>query len=371
MLTPLTERWHSPLEARKRTYTLRRLPEVMPRGIDFASNDYLGFAREPLPAELFEGPQFSGATGSRLLTGNREATEALEAQWAIDLQGEAALLFSSGYALNSGIFSALCQPEDILLVDEAAHASLKAGCRLSRAALYYFRHNDLFHLQTKLARLHLARKPHQAIVIVVESLYSMDGDVAPLREVVELAETYNAHVVVDEAHGLGTLGTGRGLSVDAGVASRCLARIYGFGKALGCQGAVVVGSSLLRDMVVNFCPSFLYTTALSPVLQTMIKYRLHQLQAEPHRITQLQQNIAYAQVQSPIVSFRPPRGISVHALVQEVQRKGFWVFPIVSPTVQRGTERIRICLHAMHTKTQIDALWEALGSRELSMEREM
>jgi 8-amino-7-oxononanoate synthase len=362
MLTRLTERWHGQLQSRRQTHTLRTLPQMRPHGIDFASNDYLGLAREPLPAEIFEGPQFSGATGSRLLTGNREATEILEAQLATYLEGESALLFTSGYALNSGLFSALCQPADILLVDECAHASLKAGCRLSRASLYYFRHNELTHLQIKLARLHAGRKPHQAIFVVVESLYSMDGDVAPLAEMVELAESYSAHVVVDEAHALGTLGSGRGVSIDAGVASRCLARIYAFGKAMGCQGAAVVGSSLLRDMIVNFCPSFLYTTAQSPVLQTLLLYRLQQLQIETHRIAQLQSMLTYAQVKTPIVGFRPPKtGVSVQALSQQAHRGGFWVLPIVSPTVQRGTERIRICLHADHTQKQIDGLWQILG----------
>lgn len=360
MLLRLTERWRTQLEVRREKGTLRTIPITTSRGIDFASNDYLGLAHEPLPASLFQTPVYSGATGSRLLTGNSDATEALEAQWATYLHGECALLFASGYALNSGIFSALCQREDIVLVDEAAHASLKAGCRLSRASLYYFRHNDLGHLKKKLARLHRNRTSHQAILIVVESLYSMDGDLAPLAEMVALAEVYDAHVVVDEAHAFGTLGTGRGLSVDADVANRCLARIYPLGKALGCQGAVLVGSSLLRDMVVNFCPSFIYTTGMSPVLQQVIAYRLHQLQTEEHRILQLHANMQYAQVATPIVRFYPPPGLSVQTWAQEVQQQGFWVLPIVSPTVQQGTERIRVCLHADHTKKQIDALWQLL-----------
>ena len=360
MLPRLTERWCTQLEDRRKTGTLRRLPLTAHRGIDFASNDYLGLAREPLPESIFQTPSYSGTTGSRLLTGNRETTEALEAQWATYLEGECALLFTSGYALNSGIFSALCQRDDILLVDEGAHASLKAGCRLSRASLYYFRHNDLEYLENKLVRLHKHRKPHQAILLVVESLYSMDGDLAPLEKMVKLAELYDAHIVVDEAHALGTLGTGRGLSVDEGVAARCLARIYPLGKALGCQGAVVVGSSLLREIVVNFCPSFIYTTGMSPVLQQVIAYRLHQLQTEGHRIVQLHSNMLHAQVTTPIVSFFPPMGVSVQAWTQQVQQQGFWVLPIVSPTVQQGTERIRVCLHADHTQEQINALWKHL-----------
>lgn len=367
MLPRLTERWRTQLEVRREKGTLRTLPITTSCGIDFASNDYLGLAREPLPTSLFHSQSHSGATGSRLLTGNGEATEALEAQWATYLQGECALLFASGYTLNSGIFSALCQRDDILLVDEAAHASLKAGCRLSRASLYYFRHNDLQHLETKLARLHKNRKPHQAILLVVESLYSMDGDLAPLVKMVELAEFYDAHVVVDEAHALGTLGTGRGLSVEGNVAARCLARIYPLGKALGCQGAVVVGSALLREMVVNFCPSFIYTTGLSPVLQQIIAYRLHQLQTEGHRIVQLHSNMLHAQVTTPIVSFFPPMGVSIQAWTQQVQQQGFWVLPIVSPTVQQGTERIRVCLHANHTKEQIDALWRLLQPGPLTI----
>ena len=362
MRTSLTDRWQSQLATRCIQGTLRTLPTAAPVGIDFASNDYLGFAREPLPKDFFQGPLFSGATGSRLLTGNRENTQQLETQWAIYLQAETALLFTSGYGLNSGIFSAICQPEDIIFIDEAAHASLKAGCRLSRACLYYFRHNDVSHLKTKLLRLQATRKSNQSIVIVVESLYSMDGDLAPLQELVTLAETFDAHVVVDEAHALGTLGSGLGVSVDTGVASRCLARIYAFGKALGCQGAVVVGSTLLRDMIINFCPSFLYTTALSPILQEVIGFRLRQMQRESHRRTELHATMAYAKATTPIVNFHSQSRISVRTLAQHIQKKGFWVLPIVSPTVKRGTERIRICLHATHTQVQIDDLWNILHS---------
>jgi 8-amino-7-oxononanoate synthase len=341
--------------------------------VDFASNDYLGFARCPqlqsqwlaaVNAAAADGStqheNLLGATGSRLLSGNRTRTMALEAQLAHFFRGEGALLFNSGYTLNSGFFAALAAPGDSIFLDEYAHASLKNGAKLSAAACFYFRHNQPAHLRGKLARLR-AKGEQGQVFIVVESVYSMDGDLAPLEELSQLAEEFNAALVVDESHGLGTMGAcGRGLVVAQGLEHKVFARIYGFGKGLGIHGAVLVGAAKLMEYMVNFCHSFIYTTAL-PGFQIMaIELAYRHLQKAGEEISSLHANIGImnrglglSAHPSPIYSIR----FSSCEILREVQlifaAAGIDVFAIYSPTVRRGQERLRLNVHSFNTREEI------------------
>ena len=238
--------------------------------IDFCSNDYLGFARSVelklaiQQAWADHSTARNGATGSRLLAGQTLLANDVEVELATFYQTESALIFNSGYDANVGLLACLPRTGDILLTDELIHASMIDGARLSYAARYRFRHNDLDDLEAKLKEACRTLKNGQ-VFVAVESVYSMDGDVAPLRELVALCEYYGAALVVDEAHATGLYGpNGQGLVVALGLQDRVFARIHTFGKALGVHGAAVVGPAILREYLINFARTFIYTTALPP-----------------------------------------------------------------------------------------------------------
>src|SRR5690606_15362675 len=232
-------------------------------GIDFLSNDYLGLARSTaLKKRIQEDYQqlphaTNGARGSRLLSGNTAYAEALEAYLAEVFLGESALLFNSGYTANLAVISTIPQRGDTIIMDELAHACMKEGARLSFAEKRSFRHNDVDDLEKNL------KKAQGAIFVVVESIYSMDGDFCPLREILDLCKTYEAHLIVDEAHSTGAMGVkGSGLACSLGVEKEIFARVYTFGKGMGVHGAVVIGSEPLIQYLINFARAFIYTTAL-------------------------------------------------------------------------------------------------------------
>ena len=262
MSTPLHQRLHAELARREAAGTRRRLPAPPAPGlVDFSSNDYLGLSQHPrVRAALQQAAQLpAGSTGSRLLTGNSAAAEALETHLAQFHGTEAALLFNSGYTANLGFFSAVPQRGDTILYDEASHASVKEGIRASFAAAWSFRHNDLADLERKLSRA------TGAVFVAVEALYSMDGDMAPLAELAAFCGPRGLHLVVDEAHSNGVYGPrGAGLVTALGLEAAVFARILTFGKALGSQGAAVAGPAVLRDYLLSFSRPFIYTTALPP-----------------------------------------------------------------------------------------------------------
>ncbi|HRG37168.1 MAG TPA: pyridoxal phosphate-dependent aminotransferase family protein, partial [Bacteroidia bacterium] len=217
--------------------------------IDFCSNDYLGFSRNNTLQQAIENEwealpvHYNGATGSRLISGNTAYAENLEKTIAAFHEAEAGLIYNSGYDANVGLFSALGQNDTTatFIYDELIHASVHDGIKLSRSTAYLFKHNDLYHLEE---RLKIAKGN---IYVAVESIYSMDGDHAPLTEMVALCEKYNASLIVDEAHATGiTANNGKGLVQLYGLEKRVFIRIHTFGKAMGCHGAIVVGSELLR-----------------------------------------------------------------------------------------------------------------------------
>jgi 8-amino-7-oxononanoate synthase len=226
--------------------------------VDFCSNDYLGFARSPLLKNKIENEigdfVSNGSTGSRLLSGNSAYTEDLEKYIAILHQSEAGLIFNSGYDANLGLFSSLPQRGDTVITDELIHASIIDGARLSYANRYTFKHNDLGSLEAKL------KQAKGNCFVAVESVYSMDGDTPPLNEIAALTLKYDAHLIVDEAHAVGLYGFGL---VATDLQKQVFARVVTFGKALGCHGAIVLGSNLLRQYLINFARSFIYTTAAS------------------------------------------------------------------------------------------------------------
>ncbi|MBL4654010.1 MAG: aminotransferase class I/II-fold pyridoxal phosphate-dependent enzyme, partial [Flavobacteriales bacterium] len=242
------------LENRKGENALRSLKTVNGL-IDFSSNDYLGFARDF--AVLNHSVGVGGSTGSRLLTGNSIEAEELEAFIAEYHNAEAGLLYNSGYDANIGLLSCVPQRGDTVIYDELSHASIIDGIRLSRAESFKFKHNNLEHLETRL------KSAKGNVFVVVESVYSMDGDFSPLQELINLKQKFDFNLIVDEAHATGLFGKkGEGRCVELGIQNEVFARVHTYGKALGCHGAIVLGSETLRSYLINFSRSFIYTTAL-------------------------------------------------------------------------------------------------------------
>jgi 8-amino-7-oxononanoate synthase len=333
--------------------------------IDFCSNDYLGFARSPVLRKLIDEEINSftntknGATGSRLLSGNSMYTEETE-QYIAGLHGsESALIFNSGYDANLGLFSSLPQRGDTIILDELAHASIIDGARLSFANRYTFKHNDLTSLEDKL------KQAKGICYVAIESVYSMDGDTPPIAEIVQLVEKYDANLIVDEAHAVGLYSFGL---IDKDLQDKVFARVVTFGKALGCHGAAVLGSNLLRQYLINFARSFIYTTALPPHAIGSVKTAYQYLQQSGNEIEKLKSNI---QLFKQSVINNRYRLINSESAIQclllngneraktiaaKLQNTGLDVRPILSPTVPAGSERIRICLHSFNTEQEITLL---------------
>ena len=224
---------------------------------DFCSNDYLGIVHNNLLNEKLPPGLKTGSTGSRLLAGNYGLIEAAEKQIAAFHKADAALIFNSGYDANVGILSSIPQKGDTILYDQLCHASLRDGIRLSFAQSFSFGHNNMAELEKKLTTA------SGSIFIVTESVFSMDGDFCPLQQLIHLSKKYNAHLIIDEAHAIGVIGEkGEGLCQQENVQHEIFCRVYTFGKACGCHGAVVVGSQQLKNYLINFARSFIYTTAL-------------------------------------------------------------------------------------------------------------
>ncbi|MBN8696732.1 MAG: pyridoxal phosphate-dependent aminotransferase family protein [Bacteroidetes bacterium] len=368
------------LEKRVSQDALRQL-SVKKGLIDFCSNDYLGFARsEELRAMIKHeydriADHHNGSGGSRLLAGNSEYAEVLEQKIATFHGAESGLIFNSGYDANVGLFSAIAQKGDTIIYDELIHASMHDGIKLSGASAFIFKHNDIEHLKE---RLSIAEGK---VFVAVESIYSMDGDQAPLAQIVELCELHNAHLIVDEAHATGiTANCGKGVVQLLGLEDRVFARVHTFGKALGVHGAIVLGVSLLRNFLINFSRSFIYTTALplhslvaincsyellrksSPIiekLRELIKY-YNKLIADHNGIDRIESESA---IQCVIV----PGNSNVKRLANTYLSENFDLRPILSPTVPKGKERLRICIHAYNSKEQVEKLIKIL---ETAVEKE-
>ncbi|MDF2436746.1 MAG: 8-amino-7-oxononanoate synthase [Bacteroidota bacterium] len=344
--------------------------------IDFCSNDYLGFAQsQDLKKRVESDPLLhansnNGSGGSRLLAGNTSYAEQLEKTIAEFHNAEAGLIYNSGYDANVGLFSALGQKDASIIYDELIHASVHDGIKMSSASSYMFKHNDLLHLEERL------KVAMGTTYVAVESIYSMDGDEALLTGISALCQKYNANLIVDEAHATGiTVNQGKGLVQLNNVESAVFARVHTFGKALGCHGAIVLGSDLLRNYLINFSRSFIYTTALPIHSLLAIGHAYNYLEEQPEKISLLQELIGHFKElasesshlrliasSSPIQCIVIPGNLTVKELAASLQKKGFDVRPILSPTVAKGKERLRICLHAFNTKEEISRLLRAINT---------
>jgi 8-amino-7-oxononanoate synthase len=334
--------------------------------VDFFSNDYLGFASTGLLASLMHPMQQSGtgSTGSRLLSGNSREAEELERTIAAFHNAEAALLFNSGYDANLGLLSAIADRHTTLIYDELCHASIIDGVRLSLCGgKYKFAHNDINALEAL-----LKKGKDGPVIVIVESVYSMDGDIAPLKELVALCEKNNAQLIVDEAHATGVVGTkGEGAVCALGLQDRVFARVHTFGKALGCHGAAVVGSSVLKQYLVNFARSFIYTTALPGHSLHAVHCAYQHMASHSFSNKDLHELIAYFKAQvkgmpgwteshSPIQAYVVGDSERCRKLAAQLQHAGLQVNPILHPTVAAGGERLRVCLHSYNTKEHVDKL---------------
>ncbi|OXG00292.1 8-amino-7-oxononanoate synthase [Flavobacterium araucananum] len=365
------------LENRKQNNSLRKLP-VFNNLIDFSSNDYIGFSKSEsifkhTHAYLLENEIFqNGATGSRLISGNHSLYQITETFIAAFHDAETALIFNSGYDANIGFFSAVPQRNDVILYDELSHASIRDGIVMSNAKSYKFDHNDFEDLERLIQKF-----PKTNIYIVTETVFSMDGDSPNLEELVQLSEKYNCYLVVDEAHTLGVFGDqGEGLMQYLQLHNRIFARIMTFGKGLGCHGSVILGSTALKEYLVNFARSFIYTTGLSPHAVATILVAYQQLETEKQTIKKLRENIVLFNQQKNMLGLKPmfvrsksaiqsaivPGNENVKQLAQQLQDKGFDVKPILSPTVPEGQERLRFCIHSFNTEQEIKQVLELLGN---------
>lgn len=341
--------------------------------VDFYSNDYLGFARdEELKRRIDEeiksnGNPFSGSTGSRLLSGNNQYVEDLEKLIAKYHGAEAALIFNSGFDANYGLLSTLPYKGDTIIYDELVHASIHDGMRNSKANSFSFQHNNISDLEEKLTSAKGLK------YVVVESVYSMDGDLAPLKEISDLCKKYEAGLIIDEAHATGTQGEkGEGLVTSE---IQTTARVHTFGKALGAHGAVILCSKELKEFLVNYCRPFIFSTALPLYSLAAIKcaYQLLPITNERRKkltslihlfkqILQLKENFKYIESNSPIQSIVVSGNDKVKSFASLIQANGFDVRPILIPTVEKGKERIRICLHSFNTEEEVTKLAETINS---------
>ena len=347
--------------------------------IDFSSNDYLGFA---VSETIFKNThqylidnnlKINGATGSRLISGNHSLYQKVEDSLATFHNAESALIFNSGYDANVGFFSSVPQRGDIILYDEFIHASIRDGIQMSHAKAYKFTHNNLEDLEKQVYRFSDTSK-QQHVYVVTESVFSMDGDTPDLKKIATICKKLNAYLIIDEAHALGIFGeNGSGKIQELHLENDVFARIVTFGKALGCHGAVILGSKKLTEYLINFARSFIYTTGLSPHSVATIKMSYYEL--NNHLIKRLIKNIEHFKAEIKRLNIEDKFIVSssaIHCCVISgnektkkmatcLQEKGFNVKAILSPTVAQGKERLRFCLHAYNSTQEITSLLENLA----------
>ena len=344
---------------KQNAYRQLRLPDA--ELIDFNSNDYLGIVKNRLLVNCNDNLLASGSTGSRLLTGNNLFIEETEHEIAAFHKAEAAILYNSGYDANLGILSSVPQKNDTILYDSLCHASIRDGIRLSFSKAFSFLHNNVADLRKKI------QQATGTVFIVTESVFSMDGDVCPLADILCVCNEYNAYLILDEAHAIGVIGEkGEGLAQKLNLQEDVFCRVYTFGKACGCHGAVAVGSQALKDYLVNFSRSFIFSTALPTQAVASIRssYKIFPvLNKERSQLDSLQKQFCehhFSEVNvtsfTPIQAFIKPGNDEVKRLSQQLLQNGFDIRPIVYPTVAKGSERLRIILHAYNTSGQLDAI---------------
>jgi 8-amino-7-oxononanoate synthase len=364
-----------------------RLRALAPRaGLDFSSNDYLGLAASArmctaLSTALARGTAI-GAGGSRLLRGNHPEHEELEAAAAAFFHAERTLFFSSGYAANSALFATLPQSDDLVILDERIHASSREGVRAGRATSVESLHNDVASVEDAIGAWRAGGGLGQ-IWIAAESLYSMDGDRAPLSDLMTLADKHAAFLVIDEAHATGVFGPdGRGLAASFEGRDNVIV-LHTCGKALGGAGALLSLPRTLRDFLVNRCRPFIFSTAPSPLMAVAALEALAILKDEPHRREALSKLVAFAGHQAQGRGL-PASGSQIQPVIigddegvmqiaSSLQQRGFDVRGVRPPTVPKGTARLRISITLNATAADIAGLFDALANvmshRGLNSER--
>lgn len=355
------------LEERRNKNSLRVLKESNTDLLDFSSNDYLGLARSEKLKKLIlkeyeSGGYMNGSTGSRLITGSNNLTQKTEEYLLEKFNFPACLVLNSGYMANLAIFSSIPQRGDTIIYDELSHACIKDGCRLSLAKRLPFLHNNLEDLERKL------KSAEGTVYVACESIYSMDGDMAPLAQLSKLCESYNAKLIVDEAHSTGVWGeAGAGLVNELGLNNSVFAVVYTFGKGMGIHGAAVATSEAVKNFLINFSRPFIYTTAPSAFELISIQYAFDYLKNHPSlQLNVLSKSELFNQqspgfsTPSPIKSVLIGGNDKTKALAVELQTAGYDIRPILSPTVKEGTERLRICLHSFNSEEEIILLCDQL-----------
>ena len=362
------------LHALEEQHQRRSLAEI--QGVDFCSNDYLGLAEHPAlreaVARAVRNSQRVGGTGSRLLSGQTDGWSKLEGEFAEFAGTEAALFFGSGYAANIGLLSALVGPGDVVYSDLLNHASLIDGMRLSGARKVIYPHVDLGALEDLLRKD--AGAPWRR-VIVTESIFSMNGDVAPLKEMAALAERFGATMIVDEAHATGVHSAGgRGLAVQAEVLPHVLATIHTCGKALASAGAFVCGPAVLRDYLINHARTFIFSTALPPYFAEQIRAALQLsagMETEREMLRQRARGLVLALRRegfdtegsaSQIVPVVLGKNEEALDAAEHLQREGFAVRAIRPPTVPVGRARLRLSLTIRIAEEELKRLMKTLVS---------
>lgn len=359
----MDQRLQGRLEKREEQGTLRSL-KAFNGAADFFSNDYLGLARQSAIIDI------AGSTGSRLISGTSDTMLEAEATIAQFFGVEAALMFNSGYDANLGFFSVVPQRDDTVLYDELIHASVRDGLRLGLAKNFSFSHNDVASLEERL------KKCDGTVYVVIESIYSMDGDLAPIPVISSLCELYGAYLVVDEAHAGGVFGErGEGLVNYSEGEITVFARLITFGKAYGSHGACWLGSSDLMNFLTNFSRPLIYTTALPEGIfqhnaNLLNSSSLNNLRKELYeRIAYFRKAVSLpgmlSNAQSPIQVIELGDVQRTKKLADLLWREGIAVKPIYSPTVPQGRERIRLCMHAFNTFHELDHLIELLKAQKI------
>jgi 8-amino-7-oxononanoate synthase len=332
----------------------------------FSSNNYLGLASHPRirEAAIAAIKDYGlGAGASRLVAGSLEPLRQLETNVARLKSAEAALVFGSGYLANLGVLTALGGPGDIIFSDELNHASLIDGCRLTKAELRIYRHCDIEHLAALLEDSNSARRR----LIVTDSIFSMDGDFAPVREIVKLARRFEAAIMLDEAHAVGIIGpNGAGLAAEFGLQTEIDVQMGTLSKALGAYGAYVAGSSVLIEFLINRARSFIYTTGLPPAIAAAANAAIELMQTEPLRIQRLWDNAAhmrrqlegagfnFLRTESPILPLLIGEAEAALAMTRLLLERGVYAIAIRPPTVPAGTARLRLTPIADHTRDDLD-----------------
>lgn len=342
--------------------------------INFASNDYLGLAGDErlIKAAIYATEKMgTGSTGSRLISGHRELHRELEQAIASWKQTEDAIVFSSGYLANLGAIAALVGKRDLILSDQYNHSSLKNGAVLSGAEILEYPHCDMETLKTQLSQ---QRQNYRRCLIITDSVFSMDGDLCPLPELLDIAEEFSCMLLIDEAHSTAVLGkTGAGCVEHFHSTGRILIQIGTLSKALGSLGGYVAGSANLIDYLRNRAPSWIYTTALSPADTAAALAAIKIVQQEPQRLMQLWRNVDYLKqlikeqlphlkllpTESPILCLQLPSAADALRVGKQLRNHGIFAPAIRPPTVP--TSRIRISVMATHEAAHIEKLVSVLS----------